>query len=218
MASSSKEDHALTKRWADICLEDEEEHEVSLADDCDEEEELNFDDRWCLVGRMLSGKVSDFQIFQNIIADLWKPGRGIFIKILEQNRFLFQFYHEIDIKRVIDGSPWTYDRKQLLIERLKPGGNPKTIAINTLDMWSFLTASPWLRSGKGGHDPAKQSTSASPSVNVPTDFRGTNSDNCDPHDSQPRSRLNSVSRDYGNQQSTLKEHVVLVNDNSASFN
>ncbi|XP_060974011.1 uncharacterized protein LOC133039194 [Cannabis sativa] len=330
MASSSKEDHALTKRWADICLEDEEEHEVSLADDCDEEEELNFDDRWCLVGRMLSGKVSDFQIFQNIIADLWKPGRGIFIKILDQNRFLFQFYHEIDIKRVIDGSPWTYDRKQLLIERLEPGGNPRTIDINTLDMWvqihdlrtgfktewaireaaryigqyvesdpnnfqgvwrdylrvrvrvnvnaplkrrmkirsrngeafyayfkyervptfcficgvmghaerfcekiydtpienivkpysiemkaptrrqSFLTASPWLRPVR--RSCSKQSTSASPSVNAPTDFRGTNSGNCDPHDSQ------SKSRDYGNQQSTLKEHVVLVNDNSADFN
>ncbi|KAF4395513.1 hypothetical protein G4B88_010977 [Cannabis sativa] len=104
MASSSNEEQ-FTKRWADICLEDEEEHEALFDDDCIGEEETDFDDRWCLVGRLLSGKVSDFKIFQNIMADLWKSGKGITIKILDQNRFLFQFYHEIDIQRVIDGSP-----------------------------------------------------------------------------------------------------------------
>uniref|UniRef100_A0A803P703 Uncharacterized protein n=1 Tax=Cannabis sativa TaxID=3483 RepID=A0A803P703_CANSA len=39
--------------------------------------------------------------------DLWKPGKGMYVKILEQNWFLFQFYPEIDIQRVITGSPWT---------------------------------------------------------------------------------------------------------------
>ncbi|KAM6583995.1 hypothetical protein CsatB_010997 [Cannabis sativa] len=134
MASSSNGDN-LTKKWADICLEEEEEHEVLFDDDCIEEEDTSFDDRWCLVGRLLSRKVSDFQIFQNIMADLWKPGKGITIKILEQNRFLFQFYHEIDVQRIIDGSPWTYDRKQLLLERLKPGENPRMVALNFIEMW-----------------------------------------------------------------------------------
>ncbi|KAF4364324.1 hypothetical protein G4B88_003652 [Cannabis sativa] len=338
MASSSNEGSSLSKRWADICLEDEEEHVVSLADDCEEVEDLNFDDRWCLVGRLLSGKVSDFQIFQNIMADLWKPGKGIFIKRLEQNRFLFQFYHEIDIQRVLDGSPWTYDRKQLLIERLKPGENPRAININTLDMWvqihelrsgfktewvireagryigqyvqsdpnnfqgvwrdylrvrvrvnvydslkrqmkfrsrsgeafyayfkyervptfcficgvmghaerfceriydtpiekivkpysiemkaptkrqSFLTASPWLRSGKEGATPARQSASESPTVNASSEIRGMNVANCDPHGCPQISHINSPSRAIGNQQSTIKEHVILVNDTSAEFN
>uniref|UniRef100_A0A803P0P8 CCHC-type domain-containing protein n=1 Tax=Cannabis sativa TaxID=3483 RepID=A0A803P0P8_CANSA len=284
MASSSKEDHALTKRWADICLEDEEEHEVSLADDCDEEEELNFDDRWCLVGRMLSGKVSDFQIFQNIIANLWKPGRGIFIKILDQNRHVGSNPRSAaDSKRMgnkerplylgqcVESDPNNFQGvwRDYLRVRVRVNVNaplkrrmkirsrngeafyayfkyervptfcficgvmghaerfcekiydtpienivkPYSIEIKApTRQQSFLTASPWLRSGKGGHVPAKQSTSASPSVNAPTDFRGTNSVNCDPHDSQ------SKSRDYGNQQSTLKEHVVLVNDNSSDFN
>ncbi|KAF4355498.1 hypothetical protein F8388_015252 [Cannabis sativa] len=85
MASSSNEEQ-FTKRWADICLEDEEEHEALFDDDCIGEEETDFDDRWCLVGRLLSGKVSDFKIFQNIMADLWKSGKGITIKILDQNR------------------------------------------------------------------------------------------------------------------------------------
>ncbi|XP_060961727.1 uncharacterized protein LOC133031948 [Cannabis sativa] len=133
MASSSRSTTGLEQQWKDICLEEEEENEVAFEEE--EEEEIEFDDRWCLVGRLLTGKKSDFQIFQNMIADLWKPGKGMYIKILEQNRFLFQFYHEIDIKRVLAGSPWTYDRKQLIIERLKQGENPRTIPLNNLDIW-----------------------------------------------------------------------------------
>uniref|UniRef100_A0A803PGW6 DUF4283 domain-containing protein n=1 Tax=Cannabis sativa TaxID=3483 RepID=A0A803PGW6_CANSA len=121
----SKEVHLLSKQWADICLEDEEEHEVLLGDDCEGEEELSFDNRCCLVGQLLSGKVFDFQIFQNII-DIY----GSLAKV-----FLSRFLSRIDIQRVIDGSTWTYDRKQLLIERLKPGENPRLVTMNTLDVW-----------------------------------------------------------------------------------
>ncbi|XP_060965260.1 uncharacterized protein At4g02000-like [Cannabis sativa] len=69
------------------------------------------------------------------MADLWKPGKGMYVNIIEQNRFLFQFFHEIDIQRVLTVSPWTYDRKQLILERLQRGDNPRTIALNKLDIW-----------------------------------------------------------------------------------
>uniref|UniRef100_A0A803QIZ5 DUF4283 domain-containing protein n=1 Tax=Cannabis sativa TaxID=3483 RepID=A0A803QIZ5_CANSA len=136
MASSSKSDAEITKSWADLCIDEEEELEAVFdVEEGEEDIEPDFDDRWCLVGKLLTGKISDYQIFQNIMADLWKPGKGLYVKILEPNRFLFQFFHEIDIQRVINGSPWTFDRKQLIIERLKPGMNPKHTALNTLDMW-----------------------------------------------------------------------------------
>ncbi|KAF4380019.1 hypothetical protein G4B88_030011 [Cannabis sativa] len=133
MASSSETMKDVEKQWSNICLDEEEEFVTELEEDASDE--VEYDDRWCLIGKLLSGKVSDYQVFQNIIADLWKPGKGMYVKILEQNRFLFQFYHEIDIDRVITGSPWTYDRKQLLIERLRPGDNPRTKTINHLDLW-----------------------------------------------------------------------------------
>ncbi|KAF4354122.1 hypothetical protein G4B88_017007 [Cannabis sativa] len=135
MASSSRNDGDLSKKWADMCLDEEEDTEAIFDEEDGDETEPDLDDRWCLIGRLLTSKVSDFLVFQNIMADLWKPGKGMYVKILEQNRLLFQFYHEIDIRRVINGSPWTYDRKQLITERLKPGGNPKNVMLNTLDMW-----------------------------------------------------------------------------------
>ncbi|XP_074343131.1 uncharacterized protein LOC141680958 [Apium graveolens] len=72
------------------------------------------------------------------MASLWRPGKGKYVKQLEANRFLFQFYHEIDIKRVIDGNPWTFGRFHLLFARLKEGDNPRTLPINKLDIWVQL--------------------------------------------------------------------------------
>uniref|UniRef100_A0A803NJP8 Reverse transcriptase n=1 Tax=Cannabis sativa TaxID=3483 RepID=A0A803NJP8_CANSA len=82
---------------------------------------------------------------------------------------------------------------------------------------SFLTTFPWLRSGKGGSETTGQTTSVSPAVNASTKFKGMTKDNCDPQSNQPISKLNGQSRTYGNQKTSLKDHVKLVNDNSAKF-
>lgn len=68
------------------------------------------------------------------MASLWRPGRGLYVKELEPNRYIFQFYHEVDIKRVIECSPWTFGRFQLVFTRLKDGDNPRTLAINKIDL------------------------------------------------------------------------------------
>ncbi|XP_060965059.1 uncharacterized protein LOC133034062 [Cannabis sativa] len=97
-----------------------------------------FDDRWCLVGRFLTERTIDFQAMQHKMASLWRPVRGLFVKELDPNCFLFQFYHEMDIDRVIEGSPWTFDRVPLVFERLKSGDNPRMVVLNHLDFWVQL--------------------------------------------------------------------------------
>ncbi|XP_074327536.1 uncharacterized protein LOC141665451 [Apium graveolens] len=104
-----------------------------------EEEVLpEIDMRWCLVGRFFTESYVDFQAMQHKMASLWKPGRGLYVKEIEPNRYIFQFYHEVDIKRVIEGSPWTFGRFQLVFVRLKEGDNPRTVQINNLDVWVQL--------------------------------------------------------------------------------
>uniref|UniRef100_A0A803QDQ2 DUF4283 domain-containing protein n=1 Tax=Cannabis sativa TaxID=3483 RepID=A0A803QDQ2_CANSA len=110
--TSSSQVKDLEDRWKDIQLEEEENEEVYYDENTGgDDDEQAIDTRWCLVGRLLTGKISDFWLFQNIMVNLWKPRKGMYIKQLDQNRFLFQFYHEVDVQRVITGSPWTYDQK-----------------------------------------------------------------------------------------------------------
>lgn len=59
----------------------------------------------------------------------------MYIKALEANLLMFQFYPEIDGRRVIDGIPWSFNRRALLIARLQEDVNPRCIPLNTIDLW-----------------------------------------------------------------------------------
>uniref|UniRef100_A0A803PW73 Reverse transcriptase n=1 Tax=Cannabis sativa TaxID=3483 RepID=A0A803PW73_CANSA len=112
---------------------DEEDDRLVLDDEDGDLSEI--DDRSCLVGRFLTKRSIDCQAMQHKMASLWQPNRGLYVKELNPNHFLFQFYHEIDITRVVDGNPWTFDRTPLIFERVKPGENPRQISLNRLDVW-----------------------------------------------------------------------------------
>ncbi|XP_074342621.1 uncharacterized protein LOC141680236 [Apium graveolens] len=136
MARSDRAIQKLEEALAMVSLEEEEQGGLNYEDTTEELSEI--DDRWCLVGKFLTESSIDFQAMQHKMANLWRPGKGLYVKQLESNRFLFQFYHEVDIKRVIEGSPWTFGRFHLILERLNPGDNPRTVEINKLDIWVQL--------------------------------------------------------------------------------
>ncbi|KAM6542132.1 hypothetical protein CsatB_006579 [Cannabis sativa] len=132
MASSSRDVEELEVRWDDLQI-DEEEGGVLFDNPSELEDEV--DARWCLVGRLLTDRVSDFDTVRNVMASLWRPVKGMFVKELEFNRFLFQFFHELDINRVLEGTPWTFNKIPLIIQRLKLGENPRLVPLNTMEIW-----------------------------------------------------------------------------------
>ncbi|KAM6581024.1 hypothetical protein CsatA_004798 [Cannabis sativa] len=133
MASGSRSDVALEHQYDQLNLEEDEEGILITGDE--EEEEILFDDRWCLVGKFLTGRTMDFDAMRHMMASLWQPGKGVFVKELDTNRYIFQFYHELDVQAVIDGSPWTFNRVLLVFHRLQQGEDPRSVRLHKLDMW-----------------------------------------------------------------------------------
>ena len=78
---------------------------------------------------------------RNTLATVWSPLEGLSIeevKTVEGKsliRYLFIFYNEVDVKRVLEKGPWTFDNNQLVIKRLQEGKNPKTVPLTTVDFW-----------------------------------------------------------------------------------
>ncbi|KAL8154679.1 hypothetical protein AgCh_000143 [Apium graveolens] len=72
---------------------------------------------------------------QHIMVALWKTENGVFIKELDSNLYLFQFYHEIDVKRVLEGCPWSFNRRALDMARLKEGVNTRCVDLNFMELW-----------------------------------------------------------------------------------
>ena len=77
----------------------------------------------------------NFNAMKNILVALWRPSRVIRIKDIESNLLMVQFYHEIDLHKLIEGAPWTFDSHLLLVHRLKLGEVPYLIQLFNADIW-----------------------------------------------------------------------------------
>ncbi|MBA0729681.1 hypothetical protein Golax_022852 [Gossypium laxum] len=78
----------------------------------------------CLVGQVLTDSIVNFPSLKNTLADLWHPLREVSIMEIEDKYILFRFYSKIDLKRVMDGMPWFFNRHLIVFHRLIRGEDP----------------------------------------------------------------------------------------------
>lgn len=123
----------MKEAFASIQIEDEEQGGLNYENNAEDIREIYT--RWCLVGRFLTDLNIDFQVMRHKMAALWRPGREVYVKQLDSNRFIFQFYYDVDIKRVMEESPWTFDCFYRVLYRLKEGDNLRTVEINNINLW-----------------------------------------------------------------------------------
>jgi hypothetical protein len=89
----------------------------------------------CLVGSLLSDKPVKFHVMKERLATIWRPGQGVSISAMEENKFLFQFYHLWDMERVFQGGPWLFDNHMLVLKKLSVGDDPLAINLDVVEMW-----------------------------------------------------------------------------------
>ena len=89
----------------------------------------------CMVGKLLSPRRIRVPSFKERVAAMWRPGRGIFVQELDDMRFLFKFFHECDISRVLEGGLWIYDNMYILLHHLMPNEAPTVVPLDSLDFW-----------------------------------------------------------------------------------
>lgn len=51
------------------------------------------------------------------------------------NLFLFKLFHELDMQRVLDDGPWTFNNQALMIKRLEMGEQLSEVKLKELYMW-----------------------------------------------------------------------------------
>ncbi|MBA0615718.1 hypothetical protein Godav_015832, partial [Gossypium davidsonii] len=61
---------------------------------------------------------------KSTMANLWHLVKGVQIRDLGEKRYLFKFFHIIDMERVINGAPWTFNNHLLILHKLKGGEDP----------------------------------------------------------------------------------------------
>jgi hypothetical protein len=69
------------------------------------------------------------------LSKLWQPSHRVTISAIEENRFMFQFYHHLDMERIYQGGPWLFENHMLVLRKLEFGEEPTTVALDNADIW-----------------------------------------------------------------------------------
>ncbi|KAK5819696.1 hypothetical protein PVK06_024719 [Gossypium arboreum] len=85
--------------------------------------------QFSLVGRCVTDSVVNFPAPRNTMAALWHPIGGICIADLGNKRYLFQFFNEVDVQRVMASTPWFFNSHLVLLHRIQKGENPSVLLL-----------------------------------------------------------------------------------------
>lgn len=116
---------------------------LKLSDD--EEEVLDFqgqatqerraDVNLCLVGRFLTHKTIRVHMMKERMATIWEPVRGVSIKEVEKGIFVFQFFHRMDMQKVLNGGPWSFDNHLLILGQIGANETPAQVPLFHVNFW-----------------------------------------------------------------------------------
>ncbi|MFQ6620044.1 hypothetical protein Gotur_000817, partial [Gossypium turneri] len=125
----------MEREFAGLSLEEEEDEILQVqieADTGSETEVLQ------LVGCFLTASIVHFPAMRSTMANLWHPVKGVQIRDLGEKRYLFQFFHIMDLERVIKGSPWTFNNHLLILHKLQRGEDPLNVPLIYSPLWVQL--------------------------------------------------------------------------------
>lgn len=105
----------LDDLYAKLTMEDEDEGGIIIGANQIVQKRESF----VLVGRLLTEKNINFPAMQNVLASLWRPREGMEIHDIGGRRYSFVFYHPMDLQKVLDGGPWSFEQSMLVYNRVK---------------------------------------------------------------------------------------------------
>ena len=100
--------------WRLLNLTEDEQDSV-VADDKLEGGTQIDDQRW-LVGKLLTRRSFNKDAMLGTFRVVWKISKEAEVSVLDSNLFLFKFASTKDKDRVLEGSPWSFEKKLLMLK------------------------------------------------------------------------------------------------------
>lgn len=79
------------------------------------------DSVFCVVGRFADDRDVNIEALQHTLASIWRLVKKMVVSRASSGRLVFQFFHEKDLKRVLEDGPWTFKGQLLLLKKLEVG-------------------------------------------------------------------------------------------------
>ncbi|KAK5811912.1 hypothetical protein PVK06_027297 [Gossypium arboreum] len=122
----------MESKFAGLMINEEEDEILQIQVKPNTEREV---EAFQLVGCFLTASIIHFPAMKSTMTNLWHPVRGVQIRDLEEKRYLFQFFHVMDMDRVLKGSPWTFNNNLLVLYKLQWAENPLKLPLIFTPFW-----------------------------------------------------------------------------------
>ena len=103
--------------WPKLKDTEEEEVSVNLGRECTRVAKEKA--RNCLVIKVLSRSGIMLDALRKNIRMLWKPNKSLQISVIEEEMFLVEFDDERDKRRILEMSPWDYEKQLVLLQEFE---------------------------------------------------------------------------------------------------
>nr|POE67505.1 hypothetical protein CFP56_36671 [Quercus suber] len=119
--------------WQKLMVTEQEGKSVNLGRECTRA--ANERGKNCLVMKVLSRRGVILDALRKNIRMLWKPNKSIRISVIEEEMFLVEFDDERDKRRVLEMSPWHYEKQLVLLHEFDGDQDPKDIILKWSPFW-----------------------------------------------------------------------------------
>ena len=72
----------------------------------------------CLVGKFLTKRIVNAEVIARTFKPLWKPVGELKIQDLGGNILVFKFDDALDLERVLEFKPWSYDKSLVIFQKI----------------------------------------------------------------------------------------------------
>lgn len=93
------------------------------------------EEEFLAVGRLVTNRPVKFLFLKDTMATIWQPVMGMNAKELQPKLYLFRFFHERDISRIINDGPWTYEQSLLILRRIEKHEDPERVSLSHAEFW-----------------------------------------------------------------------------------
>ncbi|GLT37624.1 hypothetical protein SLA2020_119290 [Shorea laevis] len=76
---------------------------------------------YCLMGTVLIRKRYNKEAMENTPAGVWRPVKGMHMRVLGKNLFVFYFFHPVDMQRVLAVDPWKFSNHVMALWEAQGG-------------------------------------------------------------------------------------------------
>ncbi|XP_023896455.2 uncharacterized protein LOC112008355 [Quercus suber] len=123
----------LEELWSKLSFTEEEDASITLGSNSTKAARER--GRFCVVLKILSHRCVNVEVLRKNLNMLWKPSKGVKFSELEEDLFLVEFGDKRDKRRVLDMSPWSFEKQLVLLQEFEGELTPKEIEMRWSPFW-----------------------------------------------------------------------------------